>query len=191
MTLFPYHKFFSHVPQPLFPPKNTYAQNFEIAETCIRYIHNMFQELDECRPFELLRSPYDRANYLVTNHAKIIAMTCTHAALKVLHFIKLAVKKNKRAELVAQGFHYDNLLMEESAQVLEIETFIPMLLQENSKKLKRVVLIGDHNQLPPVVKNLSFQKYAHLDQSLFTRFVRLGIPYVELDAQVKRENRCN
>lgn len=27
------------------------------------------------------------------------------------------------------GFKYDNLLMEESAQILEIETFIPMLLQ--------------------------------------------------------------
>jgi hypothetical protein len=27
------------------------------------------------------------------------------------------------------GFKYDNLLMEEGAQILEIETFIPMLLQ--------------------------------------------------------------
>ena len=41
-------------------------------------------------------------------------------------------------------------------------------------RLKRVVLIGDHHQLPPVVKNMAFQKYGHLDQSLFTRFVRLG-----------------
>ena len=46
-------------------------------------------------------------------------------------------------------------------------------------------MIGDHHQLPPVVKNMAFQKYAHLDQSLFTRFVRLGIPYLELNAQVR------
>lgn len=45
-------------------------------------------------------------------------------------------------------------------------------------------MIGDHHQLPPVVKNMAFQKYAHLDQSLFTRFVRLGTPYLELNAQV-------
>lgn len=32
-------------------------------------------------------------------------------------------------EFLSLGFKYDNLLMEESAQVLEIETFIPMLLQ--------------------------------------------------------------
>lgn len=51
-------------------------------------------------------------------------------------------------------------------------------------RLKRVVLIGDHHQLPPVVKNMAFQKFSHLDQSLFTRFVRLGTPYIQLNAQV-------
>lgn len=45
-----------------------------------------------------------------------MAMTCTHAALKRREFLQLGLK-------------YDNLLMEESAQILEIETFIPMLLQ--------------------------------------------------------------
>ena len=61
-----------------------------------------------------------------------------------------------------------------------------MLLQKTEdghSRLKRVVLIGDHHQLPPVVKNLAFQKYCNMDQSLFTRFVRLGTPYVELNAQ--------
>lgn len=48
--------------------------------------------------------------------AQIIAMTCTFAALK-------------RTELVRLKFEYDNILMEEAAQILEIETFIPMLLQ--------------------------------------------------------------
>lgn len=43
-----------------------------------------FTELEECRAFELLKSSYDRANYLLTKQAKIIAMTCTHAALKVM-----------------------------------------------------------------------------------------------------------
>lgn len=50
-------------------------------------------------------------------------------------------------------------------------------------RLKRVILIGDHHQLPPVVQNMAIQKYAHLDQPLFTRFIRLGTPYVELNAQ--------
>jgi intron-binding protein aquarius len=53
----------------------------------------------------------------------------------------------------------------------------------DGSRLKRVVLIGDHHQLPPVVKHLAFQKFSKLDQSLFTRFVRLGVPTVQLDRQ--------
>ena len=75
--------------------------------------------------------------------------------------------------------------------------------------VQRVTLIGDHNQLPPVVKNQAFQNYGHLDQSLFsryaaassfpcflacreifcltlgcfTRLIRLGVPAVHLDYQ--------
>ena len=77
---------------------------------------------------------YDRGNYLLTRQAKIIAMTCTHAALKRHDFVRL-------------GFQYDNLLMEESAQILEIETFIPMLLQ--------VVTHDNEPHTQPVLKLLS------------------------------------
>jgi intron-binding protein aquarius len=62
-----------------------------------------------------------------------------------------------------------------AVQILEVETFIPMLLQNfdvvEGCRLKRVILIGDHHQLPPVVKNMAFQKYGNFDQSLFTRYV--------------------
>merc|ERR1711874_524846 len=84
------------------------------------------------------------------------------------------------------GFKYDNILMEESAQILEIETFIPLLLQnpqDGYNRLKRWIMIGDHHQLPPVIKNMAFQKFSNMEQSLFTRLVRLGVPTVDLDAQ--------
>lgn len=44
-------------------------------------------------------------------------------------------------------------------------------------------MIGDHHQLPPVIKNMAFQKFSNMEQSLFARFVRLGVPTVDLDAQ--------
>jgi len=50
-------------------------------------------------------------------------------------------------------------------------------------RLKRWIMIGDHHQLPPVVKNMAFEKFSNMEQSLFTRFVRLGVPTVDLDAQ--------
>ncbi|XP_047322959.1 RNA helicase aquarius [Impatiens glandulifera] len=169
---FPFKEFFSNAPQPVFTGKS-FEKDMRTAKGCFRHLKTMFQELEECRAFELLKSTVDRSNYLMTKQAKIVAMTCTHAALKRKDFLNL-------------GFKYDNLLMEESAQILEIETFIPMLLQrqeDGHARLKRCILIGDHHQLPPVVKNMAFQKYSHMDQSLFTRFVRLGIPYIELNAQ--------
>lgn len=49
---------------------------------CFRHLRTMFQELEEIRPFEILKSQGDRVNYLLTKQAKIVAMTCTHAALK-------------------------------------------------------------------------------------------------------------
>ncbi|RAL47940.1 hypothetical protein DM860_015727 [Cuscuta australis] len=169
---FPFKEFFSNAQQPLFTGES-FNRDMRVAKGCFRHMKTMFQELEECRAFELLKSTVDRSNYLMTKQAKIVAMTCTHAALKRKDFLQL-------------GFKYDNLLMEESAQILEIETFIPMLLQRQEDgyaRLKRCILIGDHHQLPPVVKNMAFQKYSHMDQSLFTRFVRLGIPYIELNAQ--------
>lgn len=79
------------------------------------------------------------------------------------------------------------MVMEEAAQVLEVETLIPMLLQNTDTvdgcRLKRVVLIGDHHQLPPVVQHPAFQRYSQLDQSMFARFIRIGVPFVQLDRQ--------
>jgi intron-binding protein aquarius len=64
---------------------------------------------DDCdarsyRPFEMLRSQRQRTNFLLAKQAKIVAMTCTHAALT-------------RRQLVELGFKYDNIVMEEAAQV--------------------------------------------------------------------------
>nr|XP_019560772.2 RNA helicase aquarius-like [Aedes albopictus] len=169
---FPFTKFFLDAPQPLFHG-STFEENMEIARSCYRYISHIFTELEEFRAFELLRSGLDRSKYLLVKEAKVIAMTCTHAALK-------------RKELVNMGFKYDNILMEESAQILEIETFIPLLLQnpmDGYNRLKRWIMIGDHHQLPPVIKNMAFQKYSNMEQSLFTRLVRLGVPTIDLDGQ--------
>ena len=55
---------------------------------------------------------------------------------------------------------------------------------QGENRLKRVILIGDHHQLPPVVKNPAFQKFSNLEQSMFTRLVRLGVPHIRLDCQV-------
>jgi intron-binding protein aquarius len=170
---FPLANYFSNLERPLFPADASYSDIVDIARGCFRHIERIFEELNEIRAFELLRTSRDRANYLLVKEAKIVAMTTMHAALK-------------RRELVELGFKYDNVIMEEAAQMLEGETFIPLLLQEpkdSHGRLKRVVLIGDHHQLPPVVQNPAFERYSNMEQSMFSRFVRLGVPTITLDCQ--------
>ncbi|KKO97541.1 hypothetical protein THAR02_10357 [Trichoderma harzianum] len=170
---FPFHSYFSDAPQPLFPQEADRAQVLSIAQGCYRHISKIFSELADIRPFEILRREKDKANYLITNEARIIAMTTTHAAIR-------------RGEIAALGFHYDNVIMEEAAQITEIETFIPLAMQkpvDGELPLQRIVLCGDHFQNSPVIQSLAFRHYANLEQSLFSRLVRLGVPTVTLDQQ--------
>ena len=112
-------------------------------------------------------------------------MTCTHAAMI-------------RQQLIDMNFHYDSVIMEESGQILDIESFIPCTLQSSSvdtttttsnsnntsiHELQRLVMIGDHYQLPPIVKHVVLAKYNHFEQSLFSRFIHLSVPYILLHAQ--------
>ncbi|PYH97459.1 DEAD helicase superfamily protein [Aspergillus ellipticus CBS 707.79] len=173
IATFPFHAYFANAPQPVFDPSAPKDTLLDVAEGCQRHIAKIFSELEDIRPFEILRQPKDKANYLLVKEARIIAMTSTHAAMR-------------RQEIANLGFHYDNVIMEEAAQITEIESFIPTALQ-NMKSgelpLKRVVLCGDHLQNSPIIQNMAFRQYAHFEQSLFLRLVRLGVPVVTLDQQ--------
>ncbi|EHL03551.1 putative Intron-binding protein aquarius [Glarea lozoyensis 74030] len=173
MEAFPFYNYFSNAPQPLFPPDADKETIIDIANGCYRHVSKIFTELADVRPFEILHRDRDRSNFLLTNEARIIAMTSTHAAMR-------------RQEIAGLGFHYDNVIMEEAAQITEIENFIPLALQKpknGEMPLQRVVLCGDHFQNSPVIQNLAFRQYANLEQSLFSRLVRLGVPTIDLDQQ--------
>lgn len=173
IQFFPFHDYFSDAPQPLFPPEADRVQVLDIAHGCYRHIAKIFSELADALPFEILRRDRDKANYLLNNEARIIAMTTTHAAIR-------------RGDIAALKFHYDNVVMEEAAQITEIETFMPMAMQKpvaGKQGLQRVVLVGDHFQNSPVIQSLAFRHYANLEQSLFSRLVRLGVPTITLDQQ--------
>jgi intron-binding protein aquarius len=173
VAAFPFYYYFSNAPQPLFPPEADRQTVMEIANGCYRHISKIFSELADALPFEILRRDREKANYLLTNEARIVAMTSTHAGIK-------------RGEIAQLGFHYDNVVMEEAAQITEIENFIPFTMQkpkDGKTPLQRVVLCGDHLQNSPIVQNLAFRDFANLEQSLFSRLVRLGVPTITLDQQ--------
>ncbi|GJQ15923.1 hypothetical protein GpartN1_g7714.t1 [Galdieria partita] len=174
---FPFHSFFSQQysdSSSIFRGES-YQKDLQSAKGCFHYLDHLFEELEAFRALELLRNQKERGDYVLLKQAKIIAMTCTHASIR-------------RKDYLEMGLKYDTFIMEESAQVLEVETFIPMILQKpdfgcNEPRLKRCILLGDHRQLPPVVKSRALAKYCNLQQSLYTRLLRLGMHRVVLDVQ--------
>lgn len=172
MEAFPFAAYFTDSAQTF--QGQTKEKIIDIASEYYTSLGKLFLELQDFRPFELLRSNRDRANYLLVKEARIICMTSTHASLK-------------RRELVRLGFRYDTVIMEESGQLLEIESFIPLLLQptDQGSRLKRICMIGDHHQLAPVIKNNGVRMYGNMQQSLFSRFIRLGVPSIQLDFQAR------
>lgn len=80
---YPFHYYFSNSPEPMFPEGISAEQALDIAQGGYRHIKKIFSELEDIRPFELLRTARDRQNYLLTKEARIIAMTSTHAAIRV------------------------------------------------------------------------------------------------------------
>ncbi|KAL6242280.1 hypothetical protein RBB50_010828 [Rhinocladiella similis] len=176
LAAFPFYDYFKDAPVPtLFPLECSLEEARDIASGCQHHINKIFSELESIRPFEILRNSRDQANHLLVKEARIIAMTSTHAAIR-------------RSEIAELGFHYDTLVMEEAAQITEIESFIPCALQDADSKtgelsLKRIMLVGDHLQNSPVIQNQALRQYAKFEQSLFLRFVRLGVPTIHLDKQ--------
>ena len=86
-----------------------------------------------------------RINSELFGEARVIACTLTGSAHRLL-----------------QGQRYNTLFIDEAAQALEAACWIPM------RKVSRVVLAGDHCQLPPTVKSIAALK-AGLGKTLMER----------------------
>ncbi|KAF5101260.1 hypothetical protein D0Z00_000930 [Geotrichum galactomycetum] len=95
-----------------------------------------------------------------------------------------------RKALVELGFVCDNVVIEEAAQMTELDTFLSLSLalghgRDAGHALRRVVLIGDVQQNAPIVQNASLRMHSQLEQSLLQRLTRLGVPVHTLETQVR------
>uniref|UniRef100_A0A914VFN2 Uncharacterized protein n=1 Tax=Plectus sambesii TaxID=2011161 RepID=A0A914VFN2_9BILA len=61
---FPFAGYFDNAPQPLFKGVS-YEEDWAIAQGCWRHLRRIFDQLEEFRAFELLRSGRDRTEYLL------------------------------------------------------------------------------------------------------------------------------
>jgi regulator of nonsense transcripts 1 len=98
----------------------------------------------------------------ILNNADVICCTCVGAGDPRLSKVK-----------------FRTVLIDESTQSAEPECMIPLVLG-----CKQVVLVGDHQQLGPVIMNKKAAK-AGLNQSLFERLVILGCAPIRLNVQYR------
>eukprot|EP01080_Neovahlkampfia_damariscottae_P006060 gene6060-10061_t len=166
---FPFYQYFKNENE--FKKEKKFEILFKKSNEYFLKIENLFKELEEYKSFEIIRSNQEREKFILTSISKIIGMTSTYSALKRNYFFN-------------NHFEFDNLIIEESSQILEIESFISMILQLNSnKKLKRIIILGDENQLNPIIKYQHLKKYNNFNQSLFQRLIRLNVPFIQLNSQ--------
>ncbi|SBS95816.1 hypothetical protein POVCU1_030190 [Plasmodium ovale curtisi] len=156
--------------------------DFYVSKYYLAKIIRNFEHLNDCRAFEVLKSQRERGIYIIAKLARVIAMTCTHASIN-------------RSKIAKLQFYFDNIIIDECTQITENDTFLPLLLQENRyhrSKLKRIIFVGDSNQLPPIIKNKYIKNYANYEQSLYKRFLRLELPSIYLNEQGRMRNEiCN
>ena len=133
--------------------------NVELAK--LSQLKNELGELssqDEKKFKQLTRS----AEREILNNADVICCTCVGAGDPRL-----------------AKFKFRTVLIDESTQSAEPECMIPLVLG-----CKQVVLVGDHQQLGPVIMNKKAAK-AGLNQSLFERLVILGCAPIRLNVQYR------
>ena len=86
-----------------------------------------------------------RINAELFGEARVIASTLVGSANRLLH-----------------GMRFTSLFIDEAAQALEAACWIPM------RRVSRVILAGDHCQLPPTIKSLAAM-HGGLDKTLMQR----------------------
>ena len=154
-------------------PFRVYYQQIGMAESLsLEPVLEIFEKLREVSAFEVLRNLRDRSQFLTTRQSRIVAITSTGLA-------------NLRDNLVNQGFRYDNVIVEDCGQMQDFEAFSALVAQKDSSNLQRMVLVGDDQQLPPVVTNRDLFDRNNFGITLFSRLIRLGCHKVTLNQQVR------
>ncbi|KAK2956514.1 hypothetical protein BLNAU_8568 [Blattamonas nauphoetae] len=94
--------------------------------------------------------------HFVYRQAKVMAMTRTHTSFAW-------------EDLVKQGFTFDSIVLEVTGSCLEIESFIPLVMQKNVDSHKRIVFIGESRKERPT--------------SLYHRYLCLHVTFLQLTPQ--------
>ena len=109
-----------------------------------------------------LGGAYNKSSRYDIVNADIVFMTCTGCAIR-----RFSMK-----------WEFDIVIAEEAAKITQPEA-LPFLSYNPS----RLILVGDHLQLSPVIVDPTIKERTWLEESLFQVLLRKGVPTVVLDYQ--------
>lgn len=113
-------------------PFSAYSEQIGLnEEETIEDIESTFRGLEEMKYLEIIRNRGQKESFLLTQYSRIIFMTGTHAAMKHTYYRE-------------SGLSFSTLIFEESAQILDIQTYLAMTLQKTDN-LKRLIMLGDRS----------------------------------------------
>ena len=95
---FPFKVYLEKIKPGIFESCQDLDSTKQVFEDFNHFLLDIFEEIEQARPFKLLRTNRERSNYLLVKEARIVAMTSAHASLK-------------RRELVRLGFKYGTVIM--------------------------------------------------------------------------------
>lgn len=119
-------------------------------------IYKLFSELRHLRPLEVLHSPFERLRFLIKHEARIVAATISQALRAI----------DGEGDLPVD---FTTLLIDEASLLLDSEV---VLLASFFPNCRRIVLIGDHLTLPPILHSTVISEKVGGERSLLTNLIR-------------------
>ena len=150
----------------------------KIIKLFIDYMKNqlLIKELNNQYDFDEFNELLNKKNEIalisdaeIIKNSKIVCMTTTGCA---------------KYSTILEQLNFQTIIIEEAAEVKE--SHVISLLTKNTKRL---ILIGDHNQLQPKPYNYEIATKYNLNISLFERLVNNNIPFASLKYQRRMKSK--
>ena len=120
------------------------------------YVVSLFAELRRLRPLEVLPSQNERMRYLLAHEARMVAATITQI-----------IRSSEIKDVPLPNF--SAIIVDNASTILDSELALIAALFPSSK---RMILIGDHMMLPPVVHSPMINEQASIERSLYANLIR-------------------
>ena len=143
----------------------------ELYERLKRTYYGVLQAMESFQ-LGLACSPQE-ANSTIRSYASIVGATCQQSAGKQMSALKAVSSMDHREEI-----EFDTVIIDEAARANPLDLLVPM-----SMARKRIILVGDHRQLPHLIQReledelvtnecLSAEQAKAYEQSLFERLYK-------------------